>query len=420
MNDQSPATTVRQSPGRPKLLNMRQDEDQKASEITEQFLQTLTWKLSDNLDSMLFEGQCPKTVNSFNSKFWLNCWLKTFAEARNVEAQILIGSLGENVVITIPLAIETGRFFTGIKFLAQNVSDYNYFIIHEGLKERITPQTINSIIEHIGQLLPQVDYIKLRKNCFDSFAPVNGRVRWTTDTQQVHLCELSGNWEEDIGGFIGKSSRNSLRRKMKKLAAMGEVSFAEIKTPEAKELSIRQLCEWKRKQLEELGSANIFAHGLFNAFLRSTVEEESDQMVRMFGMFVDKTPVAYLHMLCTPKCWFLYQTAYTPEEPGKYSPGYMLMLNVMEEACRKGVSIFDFGWGNESYKLRFASKSLNLHHAFLPLSLKGHAIGFSISAIERTKNFIKSNRLARTVTTFMLRVVGKLRKKLDCQSNSTN
>ena len=234
-------------------------------------------------------------------------------------------------------------------------------------------------------------------------------MRWQEDSEQVHHCSLSGDWEKDLSRFIGKSSRSSLKRKLKKLKALGEVTFGEIETHHAKEHAIGKLCEWKEKQLEELGSANIFSHGPFNNFLKSTVVQDSGGLVRLFGMFIDGKPIALVHMICSSKRWFLYQTAYTTEKERKYSPGYMLMLNVMEEACRKGVPIFDFGWGNEPYKLRFASQSLPLHHAFLSLTIKGQFVRISKNIMERTKKFVKSNYLARSVATLMLRILGSMK-----------
>ncbi len=371
-----------------------------------EFVQNLSWKLSDDLDELHFEGHSSGLENLFNSRWWVDCWIETVARDNDITVKILTGSVAEKTIIAMPLAIKSYRFTTGVQFIAQDVSDYNGILIHQELAQNLSPQLVNKIIEHVGVLFPNADYIDLRKSLLGGFSPLNGKVRWQEDPDQAHHCTLSGDWEKDFSQFIGRTSRRSLKRKLKKLKSIGEVTFGEIETHQAKEHAIGKLCEWKEKQLEELGSANIFSHGPFNNFMKSTVQDSSS-LARLFGMFIDGKPIALIHMICSPKRWFLYQTAYTSEEEGKYSPGFMLLLNVMEEACRKGVPIFDFGWGNEPYKLRFASQSLPLHHAFLPLSLKGHFIYISKSLMGRVKKFIKSNAHARSAATFVLRIMAR-------------
>jgi len=377
-------------------------------------VRSVVWDVSENLDNLLFPGHAASLVNSFKSRLWMSCWIDAASKQRDVSVKVLTGSLAGRIVIAMPLSIIHGPIFTKVSFAAQDVSDYTGIAFHNDLQPTVTPQLIDAIIDHIGVLFPKADCIDLRKYLFTHGAPVDGgSVHWRADREKSHLATLSGDWAKDVAGFVGKSSRNSLKRKRKKLDALGEVSFQEITSEVERKTGIETLCDWKAGQLEELGSANIFTHGHFRDFLQTTITRDDGKKdgtkTRLFGMFIDREPIALVHMLCSPDRWFLYQTAYTPDEAGKYSPGYMLILKVMEEASQAGVPVFDFGWGNESYKQRFASKSLVLYHGFVPLTLKGRLLMASNRTLELTKNFAKSNETMRSAAMLMLRVAGKLK-----------
>ena len=373
-------------------------------------VEQMSWTISDNVGELLFEGHSVDPANIFRTQAWLDCWIKLAQEHESITVNILLGTIDGKTVVAIPLAVKKRKFTSSAKFIAQDICDYNGLVIHKDLVQCTSPHLINRLIEQIGLELPTVDYVDLRKVLFRNFPPVNSRIQWQEDLEKSHLVKLSGNWENDVDQFIGGSSRKSLKRKLKKLEKMGQVTFAEISKPKEKQKAIKKLCEWKSGQLQELGLANIFEYGIFSDFLVSTVTNNKNKLVRLFGMFVDDEPIALIHMLCSNDRWFLYQTAYTPEEAGRCSPGLMLMLELLERASNEKVPVFDFGWGNEPYKQRFSSESLTVYNAFLPLSAKGQLICIAKQIIAALKNFVKSNSYIRSFATLSLRLIARFRK----------
>ena len=381
------------------------NEDQHSKANAKMLIAQMSWTVSKDPSALLFQGHSNDPANIFRTQAWLDSWIKLAEKHLDKKIKILLGSLNGKTVVAIPLAIRRRRFTSSAKFIAQDVCDYNGLVIHEDLVQNSSAHLINRLIEEIGVLLPSIDYVDLRKVLFKNFSPVNNRIEWQEDLEKSHLVKLSGNWENDLNQFVGGTSRKSLKRKLKKLEKMGQVTFAEITELKEKEKAVKKLCDWKSGQLQELGTANIFEYGIFRDFLVTSVTNDDGKLVRLFGMFVDGEPIALIHMLCTNDRWFLYQTAYTPEEAGKNSPGQMLMLEVLERACNENIPLFDFGWGNEPYKQRYSSESLTVYNAFLPLSAKGQLICMAKKAITALKNFAKSNRYIRSIATLSLRLI---------------
>ncbi|MEP3277937.1 MAG: GNAT family N-acetyltransferase [Stappiaceae bacterium] len=377
----------------------------------ENFLKQVTWHVSDAIDDMFIEQAAESPASCFHARIWIESWAKSIAADRHVSVKVVVGSISDVPVIAIPMCSISTGLLTSVQFTGQDVCDYNTPIVHRELSFFSSRQLMEYICLEAPHLFSDADCFDLRKCLFeDDMLPEKGAL-WQEEPDNAHLCHLSGNWEEDLPHFVGKSSRKSLKRKLKKLQSMGDVTFREASTEAHRKLAIEKLIDWKTEQLKDLGAASIFQSRPFCDLLRTAVMEDRSDQVRVFGMYIDEKPVALTLMLCRESRWFLYQTAYTSEEAGKYSPGYLLLLHIMEEASNQNIPIFDFGWGNEAYKARFATFSLCLYRAFVPLSLKGRIARYVLNTVLVAKELAKSNRYTRFAATFMLRTTALLKRR---------
>lgn len=385
-----------------------------ASSIThiepETLLTRVSWRISDNTDEIFIDPSMESPASCFRAPIWIESWAKTTASDRRVSTKILIGSMSDVPVIAIPMCSISTGLLTRIQFFGQDVCDYNAPVFHQDLAPLSSLQVMDFICREAPRLFPDADCLDLRKCLFEIDEDSGMASRWREEPDSAHLSHLSGNWEEDLSQFVGKSSRKSLKRKLKKLQSMGNVVFREPETAREKELAIKTLIEWKSEQLKQLGTANIFQNRNFRDLLTTAAVDDQSGLVRLFGMYLDDTPIAMTLMLCRDSRWFLYQTAYTADEPGKYSPGYLLLLHIMEQAAGRNVPVFDFGWGNESYKARFATVSQPLYRAYVPLSVKGRIAHHVFNAKIGIKEFVKANKHMHSAATFMLRAAAVLKR----------
>lgn len=373
----------------------------------ENFVQQLSWKLSDKPDDLFFSESALGPAACFHSRIWLESWLKTLGKCEKTSLQFLTGKMGGQTIIAIPLTVKPGKFVTCVEFAGQNVSDYNIPIVHQNLEPYLSQPMLNAIVQQIAELFPDADCVDFRKVLLDEAAPSKDEVQWQEDAELTHLCALTGDWEHDLSQFIGKSTKKKLKKKLRKLETFGTVTFEDVTAASRRAEAGEKLINWKAHQLKDLGAASVYNNTGFCDFLRATIVEDNSGMVRLFSMNIDDEPIALIYALCFDDYWFLYQMSYTSEEPGKYSPGYQLLLHVMEIACHQNVRMFDFGWGNEAYKHRFATQSKPLYNAFCPLTTKGKLALRLCNSKMSAKNFVKSNRYLQSAAKFGLRTIGK-------------
>jgi CelD/BcsL family acetyltransferase involved in cellulose biosynthesis len=70
----------------------------------------------------------------------------------------------------------------------------------------------------------------------------------------------------------------------------------------------------------------------------------------------------------------------------RYSPGRLLLEHLFEWCFANEIEVFDFGIGDEPYKLEFYDQILALYQRILPVTLPGYAYGAALRARQIAKD----------------------------------
>ncbi len=73
------------------------------------------------------------------------------------------------------------------------------------------------------------------------------------------------------------------------------------------------------------------------------------------------------------------------------SPGELLFWLMIEQSCREGATVFDFGLGDQPYKRSWCTQETTTYDILLPLSWKGSLAGPVLVAATRLKKAVKKN-----------------------------
>lgn len=119
---------------------------------------------------------------------------------------------------------------------------------------------------------------------------------------------------------------------------------------------LRRLSEWKSEQYARDGSWDRFAVPWITEAVELLAKSRDPTCtglltsVRAGGHLV----AAHFGLLGTDRlCWWF--PTYNPEF-GRYSPGLILLLDIIAEAARRGVGMVDLGRGEHDYKRRVTSR----------------------------------------------------------------
>jgi CelD/BcsL family acetyltransferase involved in cellulose biosynthesis len=96
---------------------------------------------------------------------------------------------------------------------------------------------------------------------------------------------------------------------------------------------------------------------------------------------------------------------YTMSENSRYSPGLILVRNIVDHYAERGYRALDLGVGSDSYKRLFCKSNESIFDSFIPLSLRGTVAAAAMSGVNRAKYLVKH-------TPALFRVAQKLRSAL--------
>jgi len=150
------------------------------------------------------------------------------------------------------------------------------------------------------------------------------------------------------------------RRKLER--EHGDVVFTAASASRA---DFDQLIAWKRAQYATTGQTDIFDAGwpldvLSDLFLTA----DPDYRATLFTLHVGGRLIAGHLALCTPKiahAWFIAHD----DDFGRYSPGVVLITEVIRWAAARGMAELDLGPGDYRFKLSLANRTRGVAHGFV-------------------------------------------------------
>jgi CelD/BcsL family acetyltransferase involved in cellulose biosynthesis len=96
---------------------------------------------------------------------------------------------------------------------------------------------------------------------------------------------------------------------------------------------------------------------------------------------------------------------YTMSSRSRYSPGLILMRNIIDYYAERRYRALDLGIGSDEYKRLFCKGDEPIFDSFIPLTARGKIAAAAMSTISRAKRLVKHNQM-------LLHVAQRLRRAL--------
>jgi CelD/BcsL family acetyltransferase involved in cellulose biosynthesis len=194
-------------------------------------------------------------------------------------------------------------------------------------------------------------YIDLSGGLDSYLSDVAGRVRWKSHTRNARMLERD----------------------------VGPVRFELHSTDET---AFRALIEWKTQQLRRHGRRCVFDW----PWVRDSLEEmrrlEHAACAGALSALYAGDRLAAVHFgLRSRDVLHWWITAYDPAL-GRYSPGALLLVRVIEESARQGVQRIELGKGPEPYKEKFQSGAVDLASGAVSASATRQLLQRTLSAAQ--------------------------------------
>lgn len=163
------------------------------------------------------------------------------------------------------------------------------------------------------------------------------------------------------------------RRKLRKLEAMGKVTFTVATEPAEIEEALTQLVAFRVERFAELGRPDILTRREVRDFYRAMATTHAGRAPgHVFALRVGTEIVAAIYAFCADGVFTLIIPAISSDPRWRAgSPGLVALFQALEWSVAHGYRSFDLSVGSMHYKTRFDADEIELHEYQQPLTPAG-------------------------------------------------
>ena len=202
--------------------------------------------------------------------------------------------------------------------------------------------------------------------------------------------------EEPPATRISSSFRRRLKGKERKLQTLPGYRYGVAAT----DAEIKRLLDWffsiKPLRMAEQKLPNVFADPGVEDFIRGACMAplaSGGHVIDIHALECDDEMIAIFAGVADGHRFSMMFNTYTMSENSRYSPGLILMRNIVDHYAERGYRALDLGIGSDDYKRLFCKGDEPIFDSFIPLSLRGKVAASAMSGINRTKRLVKHNQV---------------------------
>ena len=194
--------------------------------------------------------------------------------------------------------------------------------------------------------------------------------------------------------LVSNSFRRRLKGKERKLASLPGYR-SHIASSQA---DITRLLDWffrvKPLRMAEQKLPNVFADPGIEDFVRAACTASlagGKHAIDIHALECDEEVIAIFAGVADGHRFSMMFNTYTMSANSKYSPGLILMRDIIDHYAGQGYRALDLGIGSDDYKRLFCKSDEPIFDSFIPLSQRGKLAASVMSGLNRTKRLVKHN-----------------------------
>jgi len=301
----------------------------------------------------------------------LQVWSDTVGKARGTQTLFVavFDDIGQPLLL-FPLGIERDRGIRTLRFLDGGVSDYNAPVVFEPTRtwER---HTVERMWQELIRALPRFDVAIFEKMPADICGVPNPLVvLGAPSPPSGHFVNITSSWEEYAAKRLPYKRESSYQRR--RLAKSGLLSFTVAETPADRQRILHATIRQKsRRYIETRGVDGLNRPGYRHYYIAMAERFTWPGPLLISALEVDGKILATNWGLVSNGRFSGIVMSFESGEWKSFSPGRLLLEDLLKWSFTNGVAIFDFGIGDESYKTAYTDETLVLYQANIPVTAIG-------------------------------------------------
>jgi CelD/BcsL family acetyltransferase involved in cellulose biosynthesis len=194
---------------------------------------------------------------------------------------------------------------------------------------------------------------------------------------------------------ISNSFRRRLKGKERKLQTLSGYRHCVATTDAEIKRLLDAFFSIKPLRMAEQKLPNVFADPGVEDFIRGacmTPLAGGGHAIDIHALECDEEVIAIFAGVADGHRFSMMFNTYTMSDNSRYSPGLILMRNIVDHYAERGYRALDLGIGSDDYKRLFCKSDEPIFDCFIPLSLRGKVAAAAMSGINHAKHLVKHNQ----------------------------
>jgi CelD/BcsL family acetyltransferase involved in cellulose biosynthesis len=322
----------------------------------------------------------------------LSAWQRNVGEREGVRPFIVIARDREDKpLLLLPLGVRRANGARVASFLGGKHATFNMALWEKDFAASATKADLDALIDCI-RARGEADVLALSQQpqrwleLANPFAQLKGQ-------PSVNDCPLlKMTPEAPPQSRISNSFRRRLKGKERKLQTLpGYRTWLA-----ADDADTRRLLDWfftvKPQRMAAQNLPNVFADPGIEEFVRAACTAKlsnGGHAIDIHALECDDEVIAIFAGVADGHRFSMMFNTYTLSGNAKYSPGLILMRDIIDWYAARGFTSLDLGIGSDDYKRLFCKDDEPLFDSFVPLTLRGHVAASVLSALARGKRLVK-------------------------------
>ncbi|SEP96957.1 Acetyltransferase involved in cellulose biosynthesis, CelD/BcsL family [Devosia sp. YR412] len=189
-----------------------------------------------------------------------------------------------------------------------------------------------------------------------------------------------------------KTRRKHDRQQGDRLAAMGEVTFCELRNSDDTDCAIETMFQQRSARFEAMGIRDPFVHDRLIGFYHQAAKPGSGVDVRLHVLRLNGDIVAVRYNVVHHRRMFCLISSMTDDPEIQHgSPGKQCLLHVMQTVFDQGFTTFDMGSGFTDEKRHWCNVQTPLRQHYIGLTPLGALTARAHQNFQRTRAAIKAH-----------------------------
>jgi len=214
---------------------------------------------------------------------------------------------------------------------------------------------------------------------------------------EAPVLDLDRPWEEIYAAKFSAKTRQTQRRKLRRLEDEGRVQFRLAETPDDVVRALGESFRLHELRWRDRRDGSDYSTERGRAFQHAAYRTLAGQgIARVLVLELDGRAIAFNCHLVLEGRLYSHRLGFDPAF-ARFSPGLLCTLDMCERAVSEGLTLVEWLGGDEEYKLQLADRLDPLLEGFgLARTLRGHAaVGVRIAAVQARQRLKRVPALRR-------------------------